>query len=149
MPSRGYLLVTVSDTSTKVDYVKTFLPSEENVTSKNGEVAYSYSIKSSASSVKENVIPKSIELEQNYPNPFKQQTTIRYQLPTKNYVNLKVYDILGREVVTLVNQEQLAGNYTVAVNFDKLSLIGSIYYYKITIGNYTKSMKMICFGNRN
>ena len=145
LPSRGFLLVTVSDTSTKVDYVKTYLPNEENGTRKNGSVAYTYSIKSFASSgIKANVIPKTESLEQNYPNPFKQQTAINYELTEKNFVSLKVYDFMGREIATLVNQYQQQGKYSVNFNSEKLCLGNGIYYYKLIAGHYSKSMKMIC-----
>ncbi len=86
-------------------------------------------------------IPKDYGISQNYPNPFNPSTIINYQIPTNNFVTLKVYDILGKEVTTLVNGEVKAGTYQ--VNFDASSLSGGIYFYKLTAGNYSKIKKMM------
>jgi len=67
------------------------------------------------------MLPNNYSLEQNYPNPFNPTTTIRYQLPNAGYVTLKVYDILGREVVTLVNEVKAAGSYSAIFDGDKLA----------------------------
>ena len=74
-------------------------------------------------------IPKSYVLYQNYPNPFNPTTKIDYQLPKNSHVTLKVYDILGREVQTLVDANQNAGNYS--VSFDGSSLASGVYFYRI------------------
>ncbi|MFZ4401431.1 MAG: T9SS type A sorting domain-containing protein [Bacteroidales bacterium] len=79
-----------------------------------------------------------------YPNPFNIETTIKYKVSTANNVQLSIFDMFGREVKTLVNQYQSVGNYSVSLNASELSLKTGIYYYKITMGNYSKSMKMIC-----
>lgn len=80
-------------------------------------------------------------LYNNYPNPFNPSTVISYQLPALSQVTLKVYDVLGREVATLVNQKQVAGNYEVEFNAKGLS--SGIYFYKMTAGNFTSIKKMI------
>ena len=90
-------------------------------------------------------------LEQNYPNPFNPTTTISYQIQKRGFVSLKVYDILGKEVATLVNEEKPAGSYTVQVNGENLS--SGIYFYKLSVsalpsqdrqtGNYISVKKMI------
>jgi len=80
-------------------------------------------------------------LEQNYPNPFNPSTKIKYQIPVGGFVNLKVYDILGREVATLVNEEKPAGNYE--VRFDVMGLTSGIYFYKLNAGVFTQTRKMI------
>lgn len=85
--------------------------------------------------------PGSFELTQNYPNPFNPSTRISYQLPAANNVTLKVYDVLGREVQTLVNEFQSAGRHTVSFNAQHLS--SGVYLYTITTGNFQASKKML------
>ena len=80
-------------------------------------------------------------LYQNYPNPFNPTTTIKYQIPKTSLVSIKVYDILGREVVTLVNEEKPAGNYD--VEFDGSELSSGIYFYKLQTESYSSVKKMI------
>ena len=86
-------------------------------------------------------ISESFALEQNYPNPFNPSTTIRYQIPTAGIVTLKIYDVLGNEVATLVNEEKSAGSYE--VNFNASSLASGIYFYKIQAGSFVQTKKMI------
>jgi len=82
------------------------------------------------------------ELSQNYPNPFNPTTTIQYAIGGRQFVSLKVYDILGREVATLVNEEKPAGEY--AVEFDGSSLSSGIYVYQLKAGeNFTQTRKSI------
>ena len=80
-------------------------------------------------------------LVQNYPNPFNPITRIEYSIPHYSLVMLKVYDILGREIATLVNEEKPSGNYD--VEFDGSNLSSGIYFYKLQTGNYTSVKKMI------
>ena len=80
------------------------------------------------------------DLFQNYPNPFNPSTTIRYQIPEDGMVRLKVYDILGREVKTLVNNFKTKGRYE--VTFDASSLASGLYIYEINSGSYKASKKM-------
>ena len=87
------------------------------------------------------VIPSYFNLSQNYPNPFNPSTTISYQIPVPGKVTLKIYDILGREVTTLVNKEQKAGNYK--VNFDASRLASGVYFYRIIAGDFVQTKKMI------
>lgn len=84
------------------------------------------------------------KLYQNYPNPFNPETSIRYDVPKTGNVLLKVFDTMGREVATLVNDFQQQGTYTVSFNADKFSIPSGIYYYRITIGGFSKCVKMIC-----
>lgn len=86
-------------------------------------------------------ILKEYTLSQNYPNPFNPSTTIRYQLPEQSLVTIKVYDILGREVVTLVNQEKPAGSYE--VQFEGTGLTSGIYFYQLKAGENSVTKKMI------
>lgn len=80
-------------------------------------------------------------LEQNYPNSFNPSTKIRYELPERSFVTIKVYDVLGEEVATLVNEEKSAGNYE--VEFDAAGLSSGIYFYTLSTGNFLSTKKMI------
>ena len=83
----------------------------------------------------------SFSLEQNYPNPFNPSTVISYTIPEKNKVVLKVFDVIGNEITTLVNSEMEAGTHTVQLNAKNLP--SGIYIYKIQAGNYSQSRKMM------
>ncbi len=91
--------------------------------------------------VVEEHIPLSFELFQNYPNPFNPTTTIKYQIPERNFVSIKVFDILGNEIKTLVDEEMSAGNYEVKFNAAYLS--SSVYIYQLIAGNYIQTRKML------
>ncbi|MBX2974601.1 MAG: T9SS type A sorting domain-containing protein [Ignavibacteriaceae bacterium] len=80
-------------------------------------------------------------LEQNYPNPFNPSTTINYSIPNVEYVTIKVFNTLGEEVATLVNEQKTAGNFE--VKFERTSLTSGIYFYRIQSGNYNETKKMI------
>jgi len=86
-------------------------------------------------------VPAKFCLEQNYPNPFNPATTINYQIPIKSKVTLKVYNSLGEELITLVNENKNAGRYE--VNFDGSKLVSGIYIYRLTAGRYAASKKLI------
>ena len=88
-----------------------------------------------------NHTPKGFYLSQNYPNPFNPSTKIRWQSPVSGWQTLKVYDVLGNEVATLVNEEKIAGKYE--VNFNASSLASGVYIYKIQAGSFINSKKMI------
>ncbi|MFZ1081395.1 MAG: T9SS type A sorting domain-containing protein, partial [Candidatus Kryptoniota bacterium] len=79
--------------------------------------------------------------EQNYPNPFNPLTTINYQLQVGGFVTLKVYDVLGREVETLVSGPQAAGFHTAPFNGTKLA--SGVYFYQMRIDNYISTKKML------
>lgn len=85
-------------------------------------------------------LPSKFYLEQNYPNPFNPSTAISYQLPVTSDVTLKVYDILGKEVATLVDEVKSAGSYEVKFNASKLS--SGVYFYKMEAGGYTATKKL-------
>ncbi len=88
-------------------------------------------------------------LEQNYPNPFNPSTKIKYNIPSviaseakqSQLVTLKVYDVLGNEVATLVNEEKAAGSYEVEYRADRLT--SGIYFYKLQTGNFVETKKML------
>lgn len=94
-------------------------------------------------------IPTQYSLMQNYPNPFNPTTTIKYTLPfaetpymaSLQHVTLKIYDALGREITTLVNEEKSAGNYS--VTFNASDFTSGIYFYQLRTNNYTETRKMI------
>jgi photosystem II stability/assembly factor-like uncharacterized protein len=86
-------------------------------------------------------LPEQFSLEQNYPNPFNPSTTIKFSIPTSEFVTLKVYDVLGNEVATLVNEEKPAGSYE--INFDASNLSSGIYLYTVQAGSYTQTKKLI------
>jgi hypothetical protein len=87
------------------------------------------------------IIISDFHLAQNYPNPFNPATVIHYQLPVRSNVTLKVYDTLGKEVATLVDEMKSAGSYE--VNFDASKLSSGIYFYKMQAGSYTETKKLI------
>ncbi|MFA5834458.1 MAG: right-handed parallel beta-helix repeat-containing protein [Bacteroidota bacterium] len=90
---------------------------------------------------KESVFPMQYSLHQNYPNPFNPSTTIRFNLPSSNRVVLRVYDILGREVRTLLNEERKAGLHT--VQFDGSKLSTGVYIYSLRAGDFFASKKLM------
>jgi hypothetical protein len=89
----------------------------------------------------QNNIPKEFALTQNYPNPFNPTTVISYALPKSSSVKLVVYDMLGREIKTLVNEFKQAGSYD--VSFDASSLASGVYFYRINAGDFTDAKKMM------
>ncbi len=91
-------------------------------------------------------LPAEFSLEQNYPNPFNPSTVISYQLPVNGDVTLKVYDILGNEIATLVDEYKEAGRYEIefpAETRHASSLSSGVYLYKLTVGNYSQVKKMV------
>lgn len=87
--------------------------------------------------------PVDFSLNQNYPNPFNPATKIEYSIAEPAKVSIKVFDILGREIATLVDKEQSAGRYNITFNAENLS--SGIYIYRITAGDYTSAKKMVLF----
>jgi hypothetical protein len=86
-------------------------------------------------------IPTEFKLLQNFPNPFNPVTTINYELPVKGFVTLKVYDILGREVATLVNEQKNQGRYS--VTFDASGMATGVYIYQLRANDHVFSRKML------
>ncbi len=89
---------------------------------------------------KEN-IPQAYELPQNYPNPFNPTTTIKFQIPNSNFTTLRVYNILGEKVATLVSTKLHQGNYT--YQFDGKNLASGVYFYCLQAGNFVQTKKML------
>lgn len=119
------------------------------VRSKNAGGNYSFhsnmgvfKVTEGATDVKETeLVPERYSLSQNFPNPFNPTTVINYELPFSGNVSLRVYDVIGREVTTLVNETQQAGSYS--VNFNASNLATGVYYYKISAGSFVSVKKMI------
>jgi len=86
-------------------------------------------------------VPSSFALLQNYPNPFNPTTTITYSIPQSSTVSLKIYNILGQEVATIVNQHQAAGNYT--ATFDASRFASGVYFYRLNTGSFSAVKKML------
>ncbi|MBK8552471.1 MAG: T9SS type A sorting domain-containing protein [Ignavibacteria bacterium] len=87
------------------------------------------------------LIPSSFSLEQNYPNPFNPVTNLEFGISDLGFVSLKVYDILGKEVVTLVNEKLSPGNYK--VEFDGSGLSSGVYFYRLNAGEFTETKRMM------
>jgi hypothetical protein len=89
--------------------------------------------------------PNSFLLSQNFPNPFNPSTTIRYEIPERSFVTIKIYDILGNEITTLVNEEKPAGSYEVEFNISSGigNLVSGIYFYKLQSGDFVQTKKMV------
>ncbi|MBP9581972.1 MAG: T9SS type A sorting domain-containing protein, partial [Ignavibacterium sp.] len=90
---------------------------------------------------KEQIIPKEYSLYQNYPNPFNPTTTIKFDLPKDGLTTLEIFDILGRRITTLINENRSAGSYEQV--FNASSLASGVYVYKLQAGDYINSKKMI------
>jgi len=86
-------------------------------------------------------MPLEYILAHNYPNPFNPTTTIKYQIPELSFVILKVYDVLGNEITTLVNEEKLAGSYQ--IKFDATILSSGLYFYRLQAGDFVETKKML------
>ena len=85
-------------------------------------------------------MPRNFALSQNYPNPFNPTTMINYSVAKESNVTIKIYDVMGREVETLVNENKEPGNYE--VNFNAQNLASGIYFYKMNAGDFTSIKKL-------
>jgi photosystem II stability/assembly factor-like uncharacterized protein len=85
--------------------------------------------------------PTEFSLEQNYPNPFNPKTKIKYQISKLSFVKIQIYDVLGNEIATLVNEEKPAGSYE--AEFNPANLPSGIYFYRIQAGSYSETRKMV------
>lgn len=85
-------------------------------------------------------IPASFALSQNFPNPFNPSTTIKFSVPKNGFVNLKVYDLAGKEVSNLINENLIAGNYE--ASFDGSNLTSGVYFYRLQANGFTETKRM-------
>ena len=120
-----------------------------------GNIIYGYAVSSNGSVIKlidtlliltsnnnhNSEVPKEFSLSQNYPNPFNPSTVIGFKLAVNSFASLKVYDLLGREAATLVNENLKAGTYE--FDFDGNKLSSGVYYYKLATGSFVETKKMI------
>jgi hypothetical protein len=86
-------------------------------------------------------VPDGFALKQNYPNPFNPSTKIRFSVPGKGYVSLKVFDLLGKEVATLVNEQLVPGDYERAFNAEGLT--SGVYFYRLQAGGFVQTKKLL------
>ncbi len=108
----------------------------------NGQTFWADTISQEATGIEDNNrIPLSFNLSQNYPNPFNPSTKISYSIPEQALVTLKVFDILGKEVRALVNEEKRAGTYE--INFKTSNLSSGIYFYQLRAGSFVETKKMV------
>ncbi|HKI78370.1 MAG TPA: metallophosphoesterase [Ignavibacteriaceae bacterium] len=108
---------------------------------RTGNLIDSYLLNNSTVGVEETSFIPAYKLFQNYPNPFNPSTIIQYEISKSDNVTLKIFDVLGKEVKTLVNKYQPAGNYE--VQFDASGLKSGVYFYRLTVGEFSKVNKLI------
>ncbi len=129
------------------DILYTFAPKVGLIEIYGGEaphyLLYSMSLNGFPLGIVNDIQSKSImfELMQNYPNPFNPITTIRYSIYNNSYVNIKIFDYLGREVSTLVNEEKKPGNYSISFNAGGLS--SGLYFCRMLAGNFEETKKLL------
>jgi hypothetical protein len=131
----------VASQSATVSYNNTTTPTGgQTSTPVTQSVSFTMSGTTSVSATRANVV-KDYRLEQNYPNPFNPSTMISFALPQAGITTLKVYNVLGQEVTTLLNGYQTGGVHQVLFNADKLS--SGVYFYELQSGNFVQSKKMV------
>lgn len=140
--SGKYSVIVPKSSTTPKFYVKAVDATNNSRTSPHDAPAVLYDAKTGTTDdpPKEN-IPTTFMLKQNYPNPFNPETQIIYNLPKTSFVTLKVYDVLGREVKTLVNESQLYGSYTIPFNGSNLA--NGMYFYRLQTDNYSETKRMV------
>jgi hypothetical protein len=125
-------------------------PTSDNSLGKNWKASSGHgspgqinSIRTSIGEFAGNNIPDQFTLSQNYPNPFNPSTTINFQISSYCHVTLKVYDLLGKEIAVLVDENKQAGNYNVEFRMKNEEYSSGTYFYKLTAGNFVQTKKMI------
>lgn len=138
MSAYGYMQ---DPTTFRVDCMYTVFGNGDTDDLAEAELWYLSGVTFQLTSVDDPVATPRFNLEQNYPNPFNPSTTIRFTIPERQLVTLKVYDMLGREITTLVNEVKDAGAHT--IKYVAKDLPSGMYLYTITAGNYTSTKKMM------
>lgn len=145
LPNRGYLLVSVSDTAAKVEYYRTYLPSEENGTRHNGDISHSYTIYPRGTTKVSEYMPDAsgYDMISNYPNPFNPSTTINYSIARSGNTQLVLYNALGQEITTLVNGYTDAGTYKLEINPSELRMPAGVYFCRLTTISGNRIIKLL------
>ena len=113
---------------------------------KDGEEVIIENSKLNKFTIESKVLPSKFELYQNYPNPFNPSTTIKFKLPESGFTTLKIFDLYGKEIGTLINDKLNAGTYELKFSLDELkdkSLTSGVYFYQLKSGKYQETKKMI------
>jgi hypothetical protein len=108
----------------------------------SGSAKLNANLNSQINSFTVQAVPTQFELDQNFPNPFNPSTNINYSVPKTSLVTIKVYDILGKEVAALVNEEKSAGNYSVQFSANS-NMASGVYFYRMQAGSFTETKKLI------
>ncbi len=127
----------------KIGYGKVTYPQKVDINLTSNPIVNGINISITATGVDNGIsnVPKAFALYQNYPNPFNPSTLIKYSVLKSSLVTLKVFDVLGREVSTLVNETKMPGNYKVTFNASKLA--SGVYFYQLRAGDYASIKKML------
>ena len=144
----GHLRVNVSPTGTTVEYVRAVKPSQETANLNNKDISNTYSINTVNCYDTLNLGITSHNSGGNspvilYPNPVSNESVIKYSLSEANKVQIKIFDMLGNEISTIVNEHQEAGIHTIPINSEALSLSDGVYYCRIAIGKTVRNQKII------
>ena len=134
--SVGYTFVTTSGAQVNIEANGSNPPNSGTITANS--TSYNSALITSVEQI--SGLPSNFSLSQNYPNPFNPSTKIEYSIPEATFVQLKIYDILGNEVATLVDEEQSAGSYR--ADFSGTGLSSGMYIAKLQAGDYIKTIKM-------
>ena len=105
--------------------------------------SFTYEIRTGAAAVHElsREVPDGFALNQNYPNPFNPITTITFKIASEGFTTVKIFDVLGREVATLMSENLSAGSYS--VQWDATDVQSGVYFYKLQSGNYSETKKLM------
>ena len=127
----------------KIGYEKVTYPQKVDINLTSNPIVTGINISILPTGVNNGIsnLPKAFALYQNYPNPFNPSTTIHYEIPNSGLVTLKIYDVLGRESATLVNEYKTIGKYD--VKFNAANLSSGVYFYQLREGNFTAVKKLL------
>lgn len=137
----GMLIDTVAIPALGKDTSYARVPDGSNIMAKKTPVSKGATNGTGTSVQYTKMIAAEYSLQQNYPNPFNPSTTISYRIAANTFVTLKIFDVVGREITTLVNQQQAIGEYQTTFNASTLS--SGIYFYRLNAGNYSQMKKMV------